>query len=360
MGQTARFEATCSVARVDKNDDDDDDEKTEDVCDSQNGIYAPNILDLLPNVEFDCVGPSHECYIPRIGTPVTWCSEKNQSRRFDVGYATTQGRRHTMEDTSVMIGNFRGRDEDLYAIFDGHGGERASTIASTNFAQNFEAALAQMEVPRKTGISSTFVDDRDLPPLPRMKATFNIVFEQIQTMILVKDGTRGEGAGTTALVAYIDSNNTIYVANLGDSRAIVIYKAAGQPPQALSRDHKATDPDESALVEARGGSVRFGRVDCILAVSRSLGDRDVMRHITHLPELSATALGEAAVLVLACDGLWDVVSNVRVAEICSQCTDAGVMARRLRNEALYRGSADNISIICVDLRADELRSHVSI
>ena len=54
-------------------------------------------------------------------------------------------------------------------------------------------------------------------------------------------------------------------------RAIVIYKSADQTPQALSRDHKAADPDESVLIEARGGCVRFGRVDGILAVSCSLG-----------------------------------------------------------------------------------------
>ena len=59
-------------------------------------------------------------------------------------------------------------------------------------------------------------------------------------------------------------------------------------------------------------------------------------------------------LVLASDGLWDVMSNLQVAELAQDLIRRNIpftsMARELCNEALLRGSQDNVTVILVDLR----------
>uniref|UniRef100_UPI0025A17D51 PP2C family serine/threonine-protein phosphatase n=1 Tax=Klebsiella pneumoniae TaxID=573 RepID=UPI0025A17D51 len=77
--------------------------------------------------------------------------------------------------------------------------------------------------------------------------------------------------GTTAVVALVGSR-MIYVANCGDSRA-VLCRAGGALP--LTDDHKAAREDETARVEAAGGQILFWngvRVMGLLAVSRAIGD----------------------------------------------------------------------------------------
>ena len=54
-----------------------------------------------------------------------------ESSRFKVGYADTIGRRPRMEDELVIIGHFRGKDEEDYiGLFDGHGGRAASSYCA--------------------------------------------------------------------------------------------------------------------------------------------------------------------------------------------------------------------------------------
>ena len=60
---------------------------------------------------------------------------------------------------------------------------------------------------------------------------------------------------------------------------------------------------------------------------------------------------EHDVLILACDGLWDVVSDREAAIVALNTDDAGLAAKRLRDLAFARGSDDNISVLVVRLRA---------
>jgi len=75
-------------------------------------------------------------------------------------------------------------------------------------------------------------------------------------------------SGSTAVCALVFPD-CIYIANCGDSRAVLCH---GGIPVASTKDHKPTDPEEKARIEAAGGMVIGTRVQGILAVSRSLGD----------------------------------------------------------------------------------------
>jgi serine/threonine protein phosphatase PrpC len=78
--------------------------------------------------------------------------------------------------------------------------------------------------------------------------------------------------GSTACVAIVRreiNHNVLYVANAGDTRAVL--SKNGQAER-LSIDHKSTDPQEVARVKAEGGTIMDNRVAGGLAITRALGD----------------------------------------------------------------------------------------
>lgn len=88
--------------------------------------------------------------------------------------------------------------------------------------------------------------------------------------------------GSTAVVAVVCDTH-IWVANCGDSRAIMALK--GGATCALSVDHKASRKDEVARVQAAGGMVWWDRVMGELAISRAIGDHRLRPYVIPNPEV---------------------------------------------------------------------------
>jgi serine/threonine protein phosphatase PrpC len=65
-------------------------------------------------------------------------------------------------------------------------------------------------------------------------------------------------SGSTCVATYINGN-TYWVANAGDSRAVLARRSPNDPTKHeaidLSRDHKPDDPEEQSRIEAWGGFV---------------------------------------------------------------------------------------------------------
>lgn len=199
------------------------------------------------------------------------------------------------------------------------------------------------------------------------------------------DGGGGEGrkgrrqrGGSTAVTVILINGETLVVANVGDSRA-VLRDAAGAARQ-LSVDHEPLR--ERSAVESRGGFVTeihgkshdrsavvvaavvhgvikllivagdVPRVDAQLAMSRAFGDGAIKEHISSDPDVCIEDVGEGAELVvLASDGLWKVMSNQEAVDEAGReaAGDARDAAVRLVDEAVRRGSKDDISCIVVRL-----------
>jgi serine/threonine protein phosphatase PrpC len=204
-------------------------------------------------------------------------------------------------------------------------------------------------------------------------------------------------SGCTVVGAFLQDRR-LTVLNVGDSRAVLC--RAGEA-FAMSTDHKPDRPDEKSRIECAGGSVLANRelnmmklhqinpriieemnipqrlaefVGYInvyrimgeLATSRSLGDAEykgVKQEefwkqkfsadlVISEPEIVEVTLGdEDDFLVLACDGLWDVMSNQEAVDFVSaeylRASSAEKIARRLVKEAMRLGSQDNITVIIV-------------
>jgi len=142
-----------------------------------------------------------------------------------------------------------------------------------------------------------------------------------------------------------EDRKRLIVANAGDQRAVV---AKGDVAVPITTDHKPDEPGERLRIYDEGGFVNEQkRVNGILSLSRSLGDADLQPYVTYVPEVNFVNLssGDYRFLIIACDGLWDVLSNQKAVEIVDKYVEPGKAAAALRDYAHLLGSSDNISVI---------------
>lgn len=246
------------------------------------------------------------------------------------GYSLMRGKRASMEDFSTaqfrkspIYNDYVG----MFGVFDGHGGPNAADFVR---AQLFESLYnnPKFATDLRTAIVEAFLDtDR---------------------RYLENDTGGSKDDGCTAVTAVLLGQRLV-VANVGDSRAVL---CRGGQAIALSEDHKPNRTDERARIEAEGGVVVWAgtwRVGGVLAVSRAFGDRLLKRYVVALPDVTMYDLGPTdEYVIMATDGLWDVVTNQEAVNMIKETKDAEKAAKRLTDEAFSRGSNDNIT--CVVLR----------
>jgi protein phosphatase 1L len=88
-------------------------------------------------------------------------------------------------------------------------------------------------------------------------------------------------------------------------------------------------------------------------VCRAIGDVSLQPYVTCEPEIEKKELTEEdEYLVLATDGVWDVLSNDQVAKLIRNTAPRGFLecAKVLCSEALIMGSTDNVTVVVIDLR----------
>ncbi|KAL6208942.1 hypothetical protein ACLB2K_019885 [Fragaria x ananassa] len=257
------------------------------------------------------------------------------------GSFATCGRRESMEDTHFLLPHM-GNEEDIhfFGIFDGHRGAAAAEF-SVRALPRFLQALSSISSPTdalaeafiKTDIA--FRDELD--------------FCRKSKRVIQKDWHPGCTAAAALIV-----RNKLFVANAGDCRTILCRAGV---PVLLSKDHVASCLEERERVINAGGQVKWQVDDwrvglAALQVTRSIGDDDLKPSVTAEPEISETILSaEDEYLVMASDGLWDVMSNAEVISIIKDTVkEPGMCSKRLATEAAERGSKDNITVIVVFLR----------
>ncbi|KAJ0962609.1 hypothetical protein J5N97_027731 [Dioscorea zingiberensis] len=257
------------------------------------------------------------------------------------GSFATCGRRETMEDTHFLLPQMcNEKDVHAFGIFDGHRGAAAAEF-SAHALPGFLQKLSHTSSPSEA-LTGAFI---------RTDIAFRneLVLHYNSKRILQKDWH----PGCTAVAALI-LRDKLFVANAGDCRTILCRSGHPFP---MTKDHVASCPDERARVIKEGMEVRW-QVDtwrvglAALQVTRSIGDDDLKPAVTAEPEITETSLSpDDEFLVMASDGLWDVLSNEDVISIIKDTVKEPAMcSKRLATEAAERGSKDNITVIVVFLR----------
>jgi len=262
------------------------------------------------------------------------------------GSAAAQGRRDTMEDAHIHLDNVHESIGDLghfkqlsfYGVYDGHGGTTSAELVEKLLHVNI--------------FSSDSFRNGDVPD------SISRGFLSTDKTIVDQANEQGWMNGSTAVVGIV-ADKKLYIGNIGDSEAILISIEDGQvKTHNLTTPHKASDPTEKERIEKLGGHVFFGRVFGALAVSRAFGDsrykqpKTSQDFVTADPALHDVELNSThKYLLLACDGLWDVMNHQSAAEIvhrfCQEGKDPTEVAQLLVQEALRKRTEDNVTVIVV-------------
>jgi serine/threonine protein phosphatase PrpC len=238
------------------------------------------------------------------------------------------GRRPAMEDVSIVLRDSPKPGSLLFGLFDGHGGREAAEYASQNLPKTIVSWLVRS---------------------PSYEDAFPSAFQQLQKEMK----TWCVYVGTTVLLAIID-DGTLTVANCGDTRCVL---CRDRKAIRLSVDHKPDLPEETAYILSKNGTVGEGRLNSMLAVSRALGDGLMKDALNPTPFIRSIALTrDDRFMILACDGVWDVIEDQEACDLLATEIDPLTAAKKLRDQAFEKGSQDNISVIVVFLNeafADE-------
>jgi len=272
------------------------------------------------------------------------------------GLSSMQGWRIEMEDAHSAIIGIPDQKETVswFAVFDGHAGSRVSAHCAHHLLDcirtnddftctlQHEHTLSKDELLQgvEKGILKGFLElDEKLRKIPEVAS--------------------GEDKSGTTAVCSLITDKYVIIANCGDSRGV--FCVNGKPALA-TQDHKPTNEPERERIQKAGGSVYIQRVNGSLAVSRALGDFEYKnvegkgpteQLVSPEPEvfIKERTPGEDEFLVLACDGVWDVMTNQDICDFIRsrlKLTDnLETICNEVIDTCLYKGSRDNMSIIII-------------
>jgi len=262
---------------------------------------------------------------------------------------------HMVVEPLLQGGGRRGEQVrwGFFAVYDGHGGRQEVDYCEKKL---HDVVLAEL---RAMGPSPSCQEG--------VKAALASAFKKVDRQLEMLGAWSSGCTATVALVRRQGAGATLFVANVGDSRAVLLGGRRGV--QRVSRDHRASDPAEAQRVVEEGGLVRHGRVGGQLSVSRSLGDHHLKTcGVSCIPDVFACELGSehhGTALLIASDGLWDALTDADAREVFAGCVSSAVSqggspqavgrvlrdtaARTLVEIAKDRGSKDNILALVIFL-----------
>ncbi|CAN0161325.1 unnamed protein product [Ectocarpus sp. 4 AP-2014] len=199
----------------------------------------------------------------------------------------------------------------MFGVFDGHGGPACAEFLT----QSVSTVLAHSPV----------LYDEDLTPTQRRTFATADSFEELEKVHNTWADEIGDLSGSTAILSTFQ-DGVLVMAGVGDSAGLYVDHMGKQ--HNLCPQHSTSNKKEVERVLSMGGTIVNNRVAGCLMPTRTIGDLDCKRALGAIvsphPEITLAAIyappddGEPhdePFLVLASDGLWDVLSFAEVAFI---------------------------------------------
>ncbi|XP_057983837.1 probable protein phosphatase 2C 43 isoform X2 [Malania oleifera] len=275
-----------------------------------------------------------------------WCRDLEKHSYGEFSFAVVQANEVIEDHSQVETGN----GAVFVGVYDGHGGPEASRFICDHLF------LHLMRLARENGMISEDI----------LKGAFSATEDGFLSLVRRAYGIKPliAAIGSCCLVGVI-WGGTLYIANLGDSRAVMgcLGRSSKIVAEQLTRDHSASmeevrqelrslHPDDSHIVVMKNG---VWRIKGIIQVSRSIGDAYLKRPEFsldpsfprfHVPDpirrpvltaepsmYSRTLQPKDKFLIFASDGLWEHMTNQEAVEIVYNNPRPGI-ARRLLRKAL--------------------------
>lgn len=312
-----------------------------------------------------------------------------------------QGNKDFQEDRyviDILIKSPEGHNIAGFAVLDGHSGTLCVDHAANTLGTSIELCLATKQTSSEENLIQAVNEACALCDEEFLKSAREMQDNDGSTLILAliyPDVSKSNGAAPSAC--------RLLVANIGDSRAVLCTSRSlpgstgGLMALPLSVDHKPNREDEKARIESLGGVVDFMGVWRVftpgsaqfggnliqrwgLAVSRSFGDLLLKEPenydvagvkpgglVNAVPEIQAMELqpSEDRFLIMACDGVWDVLSSEEAVSICAEQEDEKLAVETVLRRTYASNSDDNITAVVltwsvIESGADEASSPTAV
>ena len=207
---------------------------------------------------------------------------------------------------------------NLFVVADGMGGHQAGDYASRYIVENLVSYLQ-------------YTENSQIVPLLREAIL------KVNTMLYheAKEKPEFSGMGTT-LVAAVADENTLYVANVGDSRLYLVRDRIRQ----VTKDHSYVE-ELVSLGRLERGSKDYKDKKNIL--TRAVGTEDKL-----LVDFFEVGLEPGDFILMCSDGLSNMLEDVEMEEIVGSDLELEEKAEKLITVANDNGGKDNIAVVLVD------------
>lgn len=207
---------------------------------------------------------------------------------------------------------------NLFVVADGMGGHQAGDYASRYIVENLVSYLQ-------------YTENSQIVPLLREGIL------KVNTMLYQESKEKPElsGMGTT-LVAAVADENTLYVANVGDSRLYLVRDRIRQ----VTKDHSYVEELVSLGRLERGSKDYKDKKNII---TRAVGTEDKL-----LVDFFEVVLEPGDFILMCSDGLSNMLEDVEMEEIVGSDLELEEKAEKLITVANDNGGKDNIAVVLVD------------
>lgn len=213
---------------------------------------------------------------------------------------------------------------NLYIVADGMGGHRAGDFASRFTVEAF---------------TDTVRNSREENPISIIDEAVN--FANLALIDKASENVEMKGMGTTLVVATV-IGDSIYIANVGDSRLYLV----NEDIQQITRDHSLV-AEMVNMGELDKKSARTHEKKNI--ITRAIGaDSELVADYFEI-EYSA-----GDVILMCSDGLTNMVEDEDIKNIINEGEELELTAHKLVDTANNNGGKDNISVLLVRLNHDEV------
>ncbi|KGN54420.1 probable protein phosphatase 2C 65 isoform X2 [Cucumis sativus] len=293
---------------------------------------------------------------------------------------TQRGRKGINQDAMTVWEDFSGEKDLIFCgVFDGHGpsGHRvarhARDVLPTKLSKSIKKKLCQPE----NGVVSEACVEPDNNGgkqrnrlVSKWEAALEESFKEVDQELSLDSSIDCFCSGTTA-VTIIKQGEHLVVANVGDSRAVLCTRGDKHQhiPIQLTVDHKPNIPCEAERIKNLQGRIIAEKEDPDifrvwvpdgdypgLAMSRSVGDFCLKDYgLISTPQVSYRKLTRKdEFIVLATDGIWDVLTNNQVINIVASVRNRSMAAKLVVKLAVrewkrrFPGSMiDDCAVICL-------------
>ena len=280
------------------------------------------------------------------------CTVRVGSYDLEMAGASWTGNKSSNEDR-MLLGFSVSENVKGCFVADGHCGEICADYLVDHLVDNIKASLGGGG------------DDQEYDTC-RLESAVLAGFKKTEDDFITYAVAKQIPSGSTLIVSiFFQSGDDVLrsiTAHVGDSRGVM---QIGETVTRLTEDHKPDREDEKVRLAASGGhvvdvggiwrvftpsvvSIGGRTLQWGLAVSRAFGDlalKKPVEIVSAVPEINTVELSDSAVVVIACDGIFDVLSD---SETIAAGLDGGPVG--ILRTAYGKLSDDNLTAIIITVR----------